>query len=69
VIGEDDEPEPGARGGGGDLVGRAASVRADGVNVQHTRNGEVAPRRREDEVRGWQREGEQNSNGGHRGRR
>ena len=57
MIGEDDECQPGARGGGGDDVGCAAAVGLVRVNVQNPWNRAVAAgqwiereaRRRQDE--------------------
>jgi hypothetical protein len=68
MIGEHDEFQPGARGGGGHIVGRAQSVGAVGVHVQHAGNRSVVPRGIKPE--GLLREGHdrKNNDGGHEGR-
>ena len=68
VVGEHDELQPGARGRGRNLVGSAAAVRSVRVDVKDAGNRAVIARLQLEPHRG-QRKRNQNSDGGHNGRR
>jgi hypothetical protein len=68
VVGEDDEPQPGARGGGRDLVGGPAAVGAGGVDVDDAGDRSVGMRRQR-QARRRERHAGPDDNGGHQGRR